>query len=190
MVIKVIAQIIGLAAMVMNITSYVQKKQKAIILFQFFGTALFTVNFFMIGAYTGACLNLIGAVRAIVYYNREKTNANSNWWFISFVLSYYAVYACTFLFFGKAPTPQNLGFDMLPVMAMIFTNLSYRVPTAQQTRILSLGSSPLWIIYSCINFSLGSILCECFCIASIFIGIFYVEKRAAKTSAASTPVTE
>ena len=68
---EIIAQIIGIIAMAFNILSYQQKKQRYIIAWQLLGTTLFTVNFFLLGAYTGALLNAVGIVRAIVFLYKE-----------------------------------------------------------------------------------------------------------------------
>ena len=68
----VIAQIIGILGMVMNIVSYQAKSKRNIILIQFFGCLLFTINMFMLKAYTGALMNLIGVIRAYTYANKDK----------------------------------------------------------------------------------------------------------------------
>ena len=67
-----IAQIIGIVAMGIIILSYQQKKQSTVIAFQLFGSALFAINFFMLGAIMGGLLNFIAIIRAIVFLNKKK----------------------------------------------------------------------------------------------------------------------
>ena len=56
---EIIAQAVGIVAMAFNILSYQGKKQSTVILLQFFGGVLFTVNYLMLGATVGGILNLI-----------------------------------------------------------------------------------------------------------------------------------
>ena len=72
---ELIAQILGIAGMTMNILSFLQKSQKRIIVIQFFGAALFFLNYLLLGSTTGAMLNLSAVLRAIVYSNKEKFHA-------------------------------------------------------------------------------------------------------------------
>ena len=59
---EIIAQAIGVAAMVFNITSYQRRTPGGVIAFQLIGSTLFAVSFFMLGATVGALMNVIGAV--------------------------------------------------------------------------------------------------------------------------------
>ena len=72
-----IAQIVGLFAMAFNVLSYQQKKQRDVIAFQLGGSILFSVNYLMLGAVVGGILNVVAIIRALVFLNREKTNADS-----------------------------------------------------------------------------------------------------------------
>ena len=65
--IEIIAQIIGIFAMLFNILSYQCKRQKAVIAMQLFGGLLFAVNFLMLGALVGGILNIIAVLRAILF---------------------------------------------------------------------------------------------------------------------------
>ena len=47
--IEIIAQIIGIFGMTVNLLAYQQKKQFNLILFQFFGSGLFFLNFLLLG---------------------------------------------------------------------------------------------------------------------------------------------
>ena len=51
---ELIAQAVGIAAMVFNILSFQQKTRSRVIAFQLVGGSLFCINFLMLGAYVGA----------------------------------------------------------------------------------------------------------------------------------------
>ena len=80
-----IAQAFGLVAMFFHIFSYQQKTPRGVIVFQMFSSILFSVNYLLLGALVGMCMNIIGLMRAIVYANREKFRADHILWLIFFI---------------------------------------------------------------------------------------------------------
>ena len=113
--IEIIGQIISCFAMVCNILSYQQKSESRLIACQMAGGALFSVSFFMLGATLGGILNLIAALRGILFLFSEKTRATHPAWLGAFVTCYVALYALTFTVFGVAPTPIALAIEALVV---------------------------------------------------------------------------
>ena len=177
----IIAQIFGIMGMSLNIVSYQGKSQRAIILMQFFGGAFFVVNMFMLHAYMGALLNIIGVVRAAVYANKEKIKnirLCAGLFIAAFVLSYGAV----FTVFGKELNLINVVVELLPLMAMTAMTVAFSLPSAQTVRRFALFSSPCWLIYNCFNLSVGGILCEAFSIVSAVIAMIRTRRAEQKTA--------
>ena len=173
----IIAQIFGIAGMTLNAVSYEGIGQRAIILFQFFGGAFFVVNMFLLNAYMGALLNIIGVVRAAVYANKEKIRnirLCAGLFIGAFLLSYVAV----FTLFGKEFTAVNALVELLPLLAMTAMTVAFSLPSAQTVRGFALFSSPCWLIYNCVNLSVGGILCESFSIVSAVTAMIRNRKRA------------
>lgn len=176
----IIAQAFGIVGMTLNAISYQAKKQRTIILLQFFGGAFFVVNMYMLNAYMGALLNAIGVVRAAVYANKEKIRnlkLCSSLFILTFLLSYIAV----FTVFQKELTVFNIIVELLPLAAMTAMTIAFSLPSAQTVRRFALFASPCWLIYNCINLSVGGILCESFSIASAITALIRTnaaEKRA------------
>lgn len=168
---KLIAQIISIFAMAMNVLSFQNKVKRNAIAFQFFGGLLFSVSFFMLGAFVGGLLNLIGVARSIVYINEERFKAKNPIWLVIFITLYFVSYVLTFTVFGKDFNFTSMLIELLPVIGMIATNISFAMNGAKAIRFLGLISSPSWLIYNIVNLSLGAILCEVFSIFSIIIGI-------------------
>lgn len=174
---EIIAQAIGIFAMAFNLLSYQQKTRKGAIIFQLFGTTLFTINFLMLGAMVGGLLNLVGAIRAIIFINKEKLRADHIAWQIGFIAVYFASYILTFTVFGKEATVFNLIIEFLPLIGMIATTISYRFSDAKSIRKFGLISSPAWLVYNIANMSVGAILCEVLSLGSIIIGIVRLDKK-------------
>lgn len=171
----IIAQIIGILGMTMNIVSYQAKKQRNIILIQFFGCLLFAVNMFMLGAYTGAFLNAVGVLRAVIYSNKEKIKSIKIFNYI-FIFIYIISYFLTFTLLNKPFTLLNALIEILPVIAMVATTISFSMKSAGSVRKFAFISSPSWLIYNCFNFAIGGILCEVFSLISVILAMIRLDK--------------
>lgn len=171
------AQVVGLFAMAFNILSYQQRTQKRAIAFQLGGSILFAVNYLMLGAVVGGILNAVGIVRALVFLNREKLKATHPAWLMGFAAVYLLSYVLTFTVFGKDPTTFNLIVEFLPVIGMTATTISFRLSDAKAIRRFGLISSPSWLVYNIVSFSVGAIICEVLSLGSIFLGMFRLDRK-------------
>ena len=169
--VEVVAQAIGIIAMVFNVFSYQQKNAKRVFLMQMVGSALFGINYFMLGATIGGVLNIVAVIRAIVYFNSEKLRANHIGYFILFTLAYIGSYVLTFTLLEKPFTLYNALIELLPVIAMISLNIGFKVGTSKAIRRFGFIASPCWLSYNICNFAIGAIICEAISIVSIFVGM-------------------
>lgn len=177
---EIIAQIIGIFAMLFNIFSYQGKKQSTVIAMQLFGGALFSVNFLLLGSPVGGILNIIAAVRALVFLFKEKLKADRLPWLLAFIASYIAVYVLNFTLFGKEPTVKNLIIELFPVIGMVAINIGFMRKNASDVRKCGLISSPAWLVYNIAVGSWGAIICEIVTLASIFVGIIRRDRSTEK----------
>lgn len=168
---EVFAQIIGIAAMAIAILSFQCKSQKTHIAMQLSSTTLFALSFLMRGLITGALLNFIAAIRALVYLNKQKLHADRPIWLIGFIITYIATYVLSFTVFGTAPTVFNFIVELLPVIGMTASNIGLYKKDAKSVRQFGLIASPSWLVYNISSLSIGAIICETFSIFSILIGI-------------------
>lgn len=175
--IEMLAQGIGIVAMAMNCLSFQQKNRRTVLLFQLVGASLFAINFFLLGALSGALLNALGVTRVLVFINKEKLNARHPAWLIGYSALYILSYVLVFTVFGKEPTAANFIVEALPVIAMVATTISHRYDDARAIRRFGLVSSPLWLTYNIVCFSVGAIICETISILSIIIGILRFDRK-------------
>ena len=180
--IEIIAQVIGIFAMVANCLSYQQKKDTTLLAFQLVGSTLFGINYFLLGALSGAMLNVVAVVRALIFIKKDKFNARHPAWLITFILLYITSFVLVFTVFDKEPTLPNLIVELLPVLAMIIATVSYRYADAKMIRRFGICASPLWLTYNIVNVAIGAIICETLNIFSIIIGMLRHDvKRRNKT---------
>lgn len=171
MITETVAQILGIIGMLFNILVFQQKKQKGVLICQFFAAISFALNYLLLGAVIGGLLNVVGALRAVIFYFEKRTRANGVFWLIFFIAAFVSSYPLSFLFFGTEPTPRNFIIELLPVIAMIIATLSLRLGKARAVRAFGLFSSPMWLVYNCFSGSIGAIASEILNLISIVVGI-------------------
>jgi len=161
------AQFIGIIAFCLAIWSFQQNEHKRIVLLQLLANLCFMVHFYLIGAYTGALLNLIAAVRSIVFVCKDKKWASSNLWLVFFSLV--CVGAGIYTWEGIP--------SILPMVAMVLTTIAFGIPNPKLTRLMAFPSSPLWLIYNVLSQSWGGVATEAFNMLSILIGMLRFDRK-------------
>lgn len=174
---EIAGQVISVFAMAANIISYQQKKQSHLIICQLAGGILFSISFFLLGATVGGLLNLVAAVRAVIFIFADKLNASHPAWLGGFVALYIAFYILSFTAFGTEPTAINFVMEILPVIGMTALSVGFMLKDSGKMRIVGLISSPAWLIYNIYYFSVGAIICEAISLVSIFIGMYRHDRR-------------
>ncbi len=147
------------------VISYQQKSHKNILVFQMVSGLLFTVHYLLLGAYTGAIMNLLGAFRSLVYSNRGKKWASSLVW--------PTVFSIGFLISGIM-TWDN-AFSVFPLIAMLMSSLVLWMEQPKINRIFSLPTSTCWLVYNIKTLSYPGIITEIFVLSSIIIGIIRLD---------------
>ncbi len=174
----IVAQILGLLAMTVAFLSFQQKTQKVIAVYQMVSAIFWTLHFLLLGAYTGCLLNVIGVARDAVFTQRDtKRWASHVGWFYGTVALCALVYLLTFTAFGTEPTLPRLILELLPVIGMAASTAALRRKEARHVRLLSLISSPLWLVYDFINGSIGGTVTEVVSILSIGIGMYRLDRK-------------
>ena len=177
---KIIAQGFGILGMICNILVFQQKTQKRVLIWQFFAASVFAVNYLMLGYPVGGLLNIIGALRAVVFFFKERTKADHILWLVFFICAFAATYPLSFLCFGTEITRLKLITEVLPVIAMIIATISLRLGSAKAVRFLGLSSSPMWLTYNLFTGSFGAVASEILNLISIVVGIIRLDIKKSK----------
>lgn len=168
-IVFIVSQIIGISGAAFLLLSYQQSTHRKIVTTQIFSGLLFSVQYFMIGAYTGMAANLVGMTRSIVFSFRGKSKiADSVVCPIVFAALSVAVGIITYVDLSS----------LLPMAAMAIATFVLWIPKAQKLRALTLPTSFMWLVYNIICRSYSGILTEVFGELSVIIGLFrFREKR-------------
>lgn len=157
----IIAQIIGGIGIVFSILSFQQKERKYYLLCQIVTLMMFIIQLLMLGGYTGAVVNTISLIRAIVFACSEKK------WASSPALPFIFALALTV---AGILTWQNI-WSILPIIAALLSTAAQWMKKTKHSRIISLFVSPCWLTYDLIHGSFSGILNEILALTSIIIGI-------------------
>lgn len=172
-IMSILNQIIGIAAMIFSVFSFQMNKHKQIMIMQIIATSLFGLQYFLLGAYTGMAVDIVGVIRGIVFYNKDKKWASGNIWIMIFI----TMFIISGIFTWQGPS------SLLMTGAMILNTFSFSFTKPKLVRSTILVSSPLILIYNIITGSIGGIINEiCVEISSIVGMLRYDIKRKEKAT--------
>ena len=158
-----LVQAIGFVGVALFIISYQIKSNRALFFCQMMGCLVFCVQFFLLGAYTGALGLSINITRNILLlksdvwpWARSRTTL--------FVLLAALTVMTVFTWAGWR--------SLLPFASVAITNTGYWTQNAQKIRLAQLFGSPCTLTYDLIVRSWGGALTEAIAIASILVSIW------------------
>ena len=155
---QIIAQVFGILASLLIIFSFQMKDNKWLFACHGLGGLLFAVNFFMLGAYTGAILNILSFLRGLCLYVGGKWS--KPWSCILFCISF--VLVGVFTYDGIV--------SILIAASMIIVTVAMWARNGKFIRLANFfTSSPTWLTYNILYFSIGGIVTEVFSIISVIV---------------------
>ncbi len=155
------AQAVGIIGLLFAIISFQQNTSKRILLFQSLASFSFSIHFFMLGAYTGMLMNIIGVGRNLFFYKRKGRWANSRLWLYIFIIGYIAAGAVTY---------KDI-YSIMPTTGMVLSTIALWLKNPKHIRHVMLPSSPLWFAYNLVNMSVAGMLTEIFASTSLIIAM-------------------
>ena len=160
----IFVQAIGFTAVLFFIISFQIKSNKMLFIMQLLGSAMFCLQFLLMGAYSGmVSLLAIIARNALLSKVRDWPWVASKKTMALFLLICVACVAVTW----QGPL------SLLPLYAMVGTTVTYWTDNAQKIRLgILLFDVPGWLIYDFIIGSWGGVLNELITLASVLISIW------------------
>lgn len=155
---ELIAQIIGIIACITLIFSFQFKDNKKYFIAQLIGALLFSINYVMIGAYTGCVTNLINIFRSLVMVSTIKSVRKNGYYMLI------TAYTLSTIFTYEGWQSLLLLVSQVGGTTFMKTNNGKIIRIGQLLVI-----SPLWLIYNIVEFSIGGIICEAFTMGSVIV---------------------
>ncbi len=182
-IIIIIAQVLGAVAILSNIYAMQFNKHGLIMLFKLIGSFLFCLQYFLLGAYVGMIMDLIGTIRNIVFAYLVKNGKKTTPYIIFFaVLTFFTglftvleTWDATLLALSRWSSSAQIltviavVISSLSIIAKLISTIAYGFKSAHVIRMLNLPSCSCWIIYNFVCFSFTGVLNELLTISSIII---------------------
>ena len=166
----IFVQAIGLVGFFLSIGAYQCKGRVGILIWQLIASLCWGTQYLLLGAFSGAVLNLINILRTGVFCFRGKKWADHWVWLPVFL----GLCAAATVWTWEGPI------SLLPMCGMVLTTFAQRAPTARLVRLISLPNDPLWLIYNGLSGSIFGVVTEAFIICSILVGYLRHDRKKAE----------
>ena len=166
----VVGQIMGFVAVVLGFVSFQMRTQKQLLVVQTATTIAFCIHYYLIGATSGLMLNLLGIVRNLAYYHKDKPLFSGK--------------KCPIFFAVVMGIVGMLSwqgyYSIFVVMGLVINTVCLSFTNPQNIRKSILVSSPLVLAYDAFVLSIGGVIYESVVIISSIIGIVRYRQEKAK----------
>ena len=159
---NIIAQTAGVLGTAMIFVSFIARKRRSILLGKFTADILWMIHYLLIGAYSGAALNVLALGRESIFYNKEKKWASSKVWL-------YLILALTV---GSCILTWEGALSLLPMIGSCCAVVSYWCTKPLHIRLLAIPAQSLWMIYGGLHGSIPTMVSNVIAMTAIGIGLY------------------
>lgn len=159
---QLLVRILGLGGLVLCVLPFQFKKHKHIVLCKMVSELMFAGQYLLLGAYTGAVVDLISGARNFIFYKCVEKNRST----IPAIVGFSALVIAL----GVASWAGPLS--LLPIAAKLLTTVSYGMKKERLLRLITLPSCLCWIAY---NFAVGTweaMIGDGLALASILVAMY------------------
>lgn len=162
----ILAQIIGFIAVILFLLSYQQKKRSNIILCNAISRILYIVQYLLLGAFSGAALDVLGTVSSVIAGRKHTPFIKKHTKAVLITVNVCIVIAGAFIAYQK----QSL-LDLLPIVGVLLHTSAFWINDEKLIRRVSLLGSPFWLVYNFASRAYGSAAGDLLSICSIVIAM-------------------
>ncbi len=184
---EIFVQVLGFVAIGLNIIAVQFNKYGTIIFFKTLGSLLFVIQYFLLGAYTGMVMDLIGSFRNIIFSLNVKNKRSNKLPVIIFscITAIAGILTIAFTWdVSKIRWTNDLKFatvlmviiSVLSIVAKLISTVSYAIADPHKMRMLNIPSSACWLVYNFVAFTLAGTLNEIMTLSSVLIAEFRFRK--------------
>lgn len=159
-----LAQIIGLLAVVTFLLSYQNKTRENIIKWNVISRILYIIQYVLLGAFEGAVLDIVGAISSIVANKKENKVIKVNLPLV--ILNFNLLILVVGMVMYK-----NI-FSLFPIIGVMLHTSAFWISDEKKIRIISFLGSPFWLVYNLSKFAYGSALGDILTMLSIGLAIY------------------
>ncbi len=164
----VFVQAIGFIGIALNIWAVQYNKHWQVILLKTLGSLMFVIQYLLLGAFTGAAMDVIGIIRNVTFILLVRKGKSTTVGIVIFSIVTVAL--------GVLSWEGYIS--ILAIFAKTVTTVAYGIKNARVIRMCNIPSSSCWLVYNFISFSLAGVFNEIFVLSSIAVAEFrYIRKN-------------
>ncbi len=158
-----IANGVGLIAVVLFVASYQIKKRNGIIACNAISRALYILQYILLGAFSGAVLDVIGLISSVLAARKDSPLMRKLRIPLLILINASMLVATVLLY--------ESFWDLLPFVGVLLHTTAFWLTNERKIRLLSILGSPFWFAYNAHSLAFGSAAGDIFTIISIGIAI-------------------
>ena len=158
-------QIIGIAALLLDIFSVQFKHRKTILLFKIAANVSWVVHFFLLGAFAGAIMNSVAALRTVAYY---KFQDEPRPFWVPWLFAVLAVILTVATWQG--------AISLLPMIAILIAIYALWQRAEQKIRFFLMLCVPPWFIYNVSVMSYAGVASDILALVSGAVALYRYRK--------------
>ena len=158
-----LAQIIGVFAVVTFLLSYQQKERKNIIIWNATSRILYILQYIILGAFEGAVLDILGTVSSVIAQKKDNK-------FIKKYLMFFIIGINLLILAAGLLLYENI-FSLFPVAGVILHTSAFWITDEKIIRRVSFLGSPFWFVYNLVSLAYGSAIGDALTMVSIGMAI-------------------
>lgn len=159
---QIAIRFLGIVGLILCIIPFQFKKHKQIVLCKMASELSFAFQYILMGAYTGALVDLISGLRNFLFYKFVEKNRSTFSLIIIFSVLVISIGAVSW----------NGAMSLLPVIAKVLTTISYGMKNERLLRIITLPSCVFWILYNAMFGGWEALIGDALSLCSILIAIY------------------
>ena len=163
---NIVAQIIGLTAVATFLLSYQQKKRKNIIILNVTSRCLYILQYFLLGAFSGAVLDILGAISSVIAAKKHAEFIKKHTKAVLIFMNFCIIFAG-----GAIALANKSVLDLLPAFGVLLHTSAFWISKEKTIRRVSLLGSPFWFVYNFLSKAYGSAIGDLLSMASIVIAM-------------------
>ena len=161
---KLIAQIVGIFAVITFLLSYQQKKRKSIIALNATSRVLYIIQYMMLGAFEGAALDVAGTVSSLAAQHGDKGFMKKYSKAVFVIVNVVIIAIGAFLY-------RDI-FSIFPIVGVLLHTSAFWLTNEKTIRKVSFLGSPFWLVYNIVSSAYGSAIGDLLTMLSIGIAIY------------------
>ena len=165
----IIATSVGVLATATFLLSYQQKKRKNIIIWNTVSRCLYVLQYLLLGAYSGAILDVLGAAVSVVAAKKDHPRIMKHVRVI--------VVLCNLVIVAAGLLLYRSLIDLLPIAGVLLHTGAFWLRDERIIRRVSLLGSPFWFVYNLISRAYGSAVGDVLTMLSIVLAMIKYRKK-------------